>query len=105
MIFSACALILLGFWSGGFIRPWGNRILFLEIPLGVMVLLAIHSRWILHPQISDLQRRIADPKFAGTAHLEKLRTCFARLHKRSVQLRGVILFLGWFSLGLLPRLL
>ena len=78
--------------------------LMLEIPVAVMYLLTLHAGWVLHPQITDLRRRIADPKYAGTAHLEKLRYNFARLHKRSVQLHGAIIFLGWFSLGLLPRL-
>lgn len=81
------------------------RSLVLELPVAVMLLLTLHAGLVLHPQISDLRRRIAEPKFAGTAHLEKLRTCFARLHRRSVQLHTVILFLGWFSLGLVPRLL
>ena len=86
-----------------FNRHFLPRSLVLELPVAVMYLLTLHAGLVLHPQISDLRRRIADPKFAGTAHLEKLRYNFARLHKRSVQLHSAILFLGWFSLGLLPR--
>jgi len=97
----ACGVLYLIFFNRHFLL----RSLVLELPVAVMYLLTLHAGLVLHPQISNLRRWIADPKFAGTAHLEKLRYCFARLHKRSVQLHAVILFLGWFSLGLLPRLL
>jgi hypothetical protein len=82
-----------------------SRSLFLELPVAVMFLLTLHAGVVLHPQITDLRRQIADPKYAGTARLMKLQYCFDRLHRRSDQLRGAILLLGWFSLGLMPRLL
>ncbi len=97
----SCGALYLIFFNRHFLL----RSLALELPVAVMYLLTLHAGLVLHPQITDLRRWIADSKFAGTAHLEKLRICFARLHKRSVQLHAVILFLGWFSLGLLPRLL
>lgn len=62
------------------------------------ILLTLHAAWILHPQIADLQRKIADPKFAGTAHLAKLQFCFGRLRRRFAQLQRVILLLGGVSL-------
>ncbi len=86
-------------------RHFETRSLFLEVPVLVMALLTLHAVMVLHPQITDLRRQIADPKYAGTARLVKLQFCFDRLHRRSVQLRGAVLFLGWFMLGLVPRLL
>ena len=86
-------------------RHFAARSLAIEIPIGVMLLLCLHSAYILQPQIQDLRRRMALPEFQGTAHLDKLRFSFGRLHRRSVQLYGLILVLGWFSLGLLPRFL
>lgn len=130
-IFGTCAAISLGLWVGGLsfgawrheaasaaLDRWGMiwggaacfflymaHSLFLELPAAVMFLLTLHAGVVLHPQITDLRRQIADPKYAGTARLMKLQYCFDRLHRRSGQLRGAILLLGWFSLGLMPRLL
>ena len=70
------------------------------LPAAAMLLLMLHAAWILHPQIRDLRRKIADPKFSGTAHLAKLKFCFDRLHRRFVQLKRVILLLGGFSLAM-----
>ena len=81
------------------------RSLALELPVAVMFLLTLHGVMVLHPQIADLRRQMADPKYAATARLLKLKYCFDRLHLRSGQLRGAILFLGWFSLALTPKLL
>ena len=86
-------------------RHFQIRSLRLEFPVALIYLLSLHAGLVLHPQITDLRRRIAEPKFAGTAHLEKLRYCFSRLHRRSVQLHAVILLLGWFSILLLPWIL
>ena len=86
-------------------RHFAPRSLALEIPVGIMLLLSLHSAYILHPQIQELRRKMALPEFQGTAHLEKLRFAFSHLHRRSVQLHTVMLVLGWFSLGLLPRFL
>ena len=86
-------------------RHFAPRSLVMEIPMGVMFLLSLHSAYILHPQIQDLKRRMALPEYQGTAHLDKLRFSFGRLHRRSVQLHGLLLVLGWFSLGVLPRFL
>lgn len=98
---AACFLLYMVFLG----RHFAARSLFLELPVAVMFLLTLHAGVVLHPQITDLQRQIADPKYAGTARLMKLQYCFDRLRRRSGQLRGAILFLGWFSLGLMPRLL
>lgn len=86
-------------------RHFESRSLLLEVPVALMGLLTLHAVFVLHPQIADLRRQMADPKYAGTARLAKLQACFNRLRLRSVQLRVGTLFLGWFSLGLVPRLL
>ena len=98
----AACLSLYGVFLG---RHFATRSLFLELPVAGMFLLTLHAGMVLHPQITDLRRQIADPKYAGTARLMKLQYCFDRLHCRSNQLRGATLLLGWFSLGLIPRLL
>ena len=85
-------------------RHFEPRSLLVELPVAGMVLLTLHSAWIFQPQIADLQHRVADPKYAGTVHWEKLRLCFGNLRKRSVQLHGVILALGGLSLGLMAAL-
>lgn len=98
---AACFFLYMAFLG----RHFQAGFLFLELPVAGMFLLTLHAGVVLHPQITDLQRQIADPKYAGTARLMKLQYCFDRLHRRSDQLRGAILLLGWFSLGLMPRLL
>lgn len=98
---AACFFLYMAFLG----RHLETRSLFLEFPVAGMFLLTLHAGVVLHPQITDLRRQIADPKYAGTARLMKLQYCFDRLRHRFDQLRGVILILGWFSLGLMPRLL
>jgi len=86
-------------------RHFEAQSLFLELPVAAMLLLSLHSALVFHPQIVDLQRKVAEPKYAGTAHLEKLRFCLANLGKRSFQLHAVILGLGGLGLVLAPFLL
>ena len=75
--------------------------LFAAFGFGLTLVLILHSLWIFNPQITQLRRKIADPKYAGTAHLEKLRYCFNRLHRRAVQLRIAILVLAALSVGMM----
>ena len=76
-----------------------GRWVLIALPVAAMLLLTLHVVWILHPQIADLRRKISDPKFTGTAHLAKLKFCFDRLHRRSVQLQRAILLLGGLGLA------
>ena len=96
-----CVSLFLIFMS----RHFTLRSLVLEVPVGILFGLTLHSAWNLHPQIQDLRRRMAMPEFQGTAHLDKLRFSFNRLHRESVRMHGVLLFLGLLSLGLMPRFL
>lgn len=64
----------------------------------VTSVLALHSLVILGPQVVQLRRKIAQPKYAGTMHLAKLRFCHDRLRRRLLQLRAVIMVSGLFTL-------
>jgi hypothetical protein len=86
-------------------RHFAPRSLVIEIPIGTMFLLNLHSVVILHPQIRELKRKINLPQYQGTAHQRTMQNAFERLHLRSVQLHGLLLFLGLFTLGLAPRFL
>ena len=96
---AACLFLYMVFLG----RHFAARSLFQELPVAGMFLLTLHAGIVLHPQIADLRRQIADPKYAGTARLMKLQYCFDRLRRRSDQLRGATRFLGWFSLALILR--
>lgn len=61
------------------------------LPAAAAILLTVHWAWIFQPQISNLRRQMANPKFAGTAHLQKLQYSLRRLQRRSVQLWVAIL--------------
>lgn len=86
-------------------RHFEPRSLVLELPVTLASLLILYSAWILQPEIREARERMQQPEFQGTAHLEKLRFSFNRLHYFSVRLHGVILFLGWFALCLTARFL
>ncbi len=86
-------------------RHFEPRSLVIEIPVGLMFLLNLHSVVILHPQIRELKRKINLPHYQGTSHQQTMQNAFNRLHLRSVQLHGLLLFLGIFVLGLCPRFL
>jgi len=81
------------------------RSLVLGVPVLVMWGLTLYCATILHPQIRELKVKMGLEQFKETAHLETIRFAFGRLHKRSVQLHFVILTLGLFCLGLVPRVL
>ena len=86
-------------------RHFTPRSLVLELPVALMFCLNYYTAVVLHPQVRDLRRRLNLPEFQNTSHLEKIRFAFDRLHRRSVQLHAVILFLGWLTLGLVPTFL
>lgn len=98
---AACGTLLLLFHG----RHFEIRSLVLEIPLAVSAVLTFYSAWVLQPELQDVRRRLPQPEFQGTAHLEKLRFSFNRLHRLSVRLHGAILFLGWLTLCLAARFL
>lgn len=81
------------------------RSLVLELPLAAAALLTFYSAFVVQPEAQDIRLRMGHPEFQGTAHLEKLRFSFNRLHRLSVRLHGAILFLGWFMLCLAARFL
>jgi len=97
----AAGAIFLSFWN----QHLSPQALALEVPVGVMSGLTVYLVEILHPQIRDLSKDLADSKYQGTAHLEKIRFAFNRLHRLSVRLHVIILTLGFLSLGLCPRVL
>ncbi len=86
-------------------RHFALRSLVLELPILGMLLLTWYRGWILHPQLRDLKRRLKLPQFQGTAHLETVRFSCKRLERRSKQSTTAIVFLGLFSLGLIPGFL
>ena len=81
------------------------RSLVLELPVAAMAALTYYAGVVLHPQIQDLRRRLALPELQGTAHQAKLEFAFGTLHRASVRVHAVILFLGLFSLACASRLL
>lgn len=86
-------------------RHFEPRSLALELPVLAMFLLTLHGAYVLHPQIQDLRRKIALPEYQGTARLEKFQFGFRHLHRNSVRLQMLNLVLGWYGLGVLPRIL
>ncbi|MBI3312534.1 MAG: DUF4149 domain-containing protein [Candidatus Omnitrophica bacterium] len=98
---AACGMLFLLFYR----RHLEARSLVLEIPLAIAALLTFYSAGIVQPEIQDIRRRMQQPEFQGTAHLEKLRVSFQHRHQLSVRLHGAILFLGWFTLCLAARFL
>ena len=98
----AALVVLLLRFHGRHLEP---RSLVLEIPLIAAALLTFYSAWVVQPEAQDVKRRMDQPEFKGTAHLEKLRFSFNRLHRLSVRLHGAILFLGWLTLCLAARFL
>lgn len=86
-------------------RHFALRSLVLEIPVGLMFVLTLYTTLILHPEIHEVKRKLQLPELQGTAHQQSIQFAFNRLHQRSVQLHGLILTLGLFSLGLTPRFL
>ena len=97
----ACVALLFFFRD----RHWEVRSLVLELPVAVMAAFTLYSAWILQPEIQEVRGRMQQPEFQGTTHLEKLRFSFDWFHRLSVRLHGIILFLGWLTLTLLPRFL
>lgn len=100
-VLAACFTLFL-FFRGRHFQP---RSLVLELPVAGMAALTLYSAWILQPEIREARGRMEQPEFQGTTHLEKLRFSFDRLHRLSVRLHGVILFLGWLTLCLAARFL
>ena len=96
---AACFFLYMAFLG----RHFFLRSLSVELPVAAMFLLTLHAKMVLHPQITDLRRQIAAPKYAGTVRLMKLQYCFDRLHRRSVELRGAMMALGCSSLALMLR--
>ena len=70
------------------------------VGLALTFVLTLHSLVILGPQVFRLRRKMAQPKYADTMYLAKLRCCYALLHRRLVQLRITILITGAISLVL-----
>ena len=102
-VWSVAAVIsLAGFYWGRHFQP---RSLVLEIPVAVMAALTVHLVWILNPQIAEQRQLLDQPEFQGTVHAEKFRFGFNRLHRLSVRVHAVILFLGWLALALVPSFL
>lgn len=102
-VWSAVAVISLsGFYLGRHFQP---RSLVLEIPVAVMAMLTGYLVFILHPQVREARQMLLQPEFQGTIHLEKYRFAFNRLHRASVRVHAVILFLGWLTLALVPNFL
>ncbi|MBI3333273.1 MAG: DUF4149 domain-containing protein [Candidatus Omnitrophica bacterium] len=77
----------------------------LELPVGLMFLLTLYVARVLHPEVHELKRKINLPEFEGSAHQQTMKFAFDRLYKVSVRLHGLLLLLGWFSLGLVPSFL
>lgn len=91
---------------GVFLRQhFAPRSLILELPVAAMAALTTYAGMILHPQIRDLKRKLALPELQGTAHQARLQFAFDRLHRLSVRVHGIILFLGLFALACASRLL
>lgn len=86
-------------------RHFQPRSLVMELPVLAMTVLTVYLTWILHPQINEQRELLAKPEFQGTVHAEKFRFAFGRLHRLSVRVHAVILFLGWLVLALIPRFL
>ena len=86
-------------------RHFHPRSLALELPVAIMATLTFYASHLLHPEIQDLRQRMTQPEFQGTVHLEKIRFSFNRLHRLSVRVKGLILFLGWLTLALIPSFL
>ncbi len=82
-----------------------TRSLVLEMPVAVMAGLTAYLVWILNPQIAEQRQLLDKPEFQGTVHAEKFRFGFNRLHRLSVRVHAVILFLGWLALALVPNFL
>ncbi len=102
----ACAAVAVGSLFFLFLnRHFALSSLFLEIPVGLMVVLTLYTSLVLHPQIRELKRTMNLSSFQGTTHQQTIQFTFNRLHLRSVQLNTAILALGLLSLGLTPKFL
>lgn len=92
--------------GGIFLGFYGTtEALMLEIPVGIMFLLTLHTAVVLHPRIQALRRKLQKQEFQETAHLDRIRFDFDRLHHRSVWIQMVIFILGFYVLGALPLLI
>lgn len=81
-------------------RHFLPRSMLLELPAAVLYGMTMHMIIIFHPQLADLERRSKQAKYAGTAHLGKLRHCKAQLEVRESQLKKAVLLLAWTVLAL-----
>lgn len=95
---ASCSLV----WGAGRLGR-DPRLIFLQLLVFGTTLLTLYVAWLLHPQIQDHRQNMERPEFQGTVHLEKLQFVFQQLHRRSVKLHAVTLFLGWFLLALAAR--